>query len=250
MKIKTAALLTATVLATLVPAAHSATVIGDTFQLNGTDREVGDPLNGTTTEIGGATWTAVPQFVFAGDNTDGYVGVTGTIDGHISVPFSFATYSGLGSIATLKVESNVAAWSMWSGFARNIDSLTINGKLWAMVVPVSGTSTNWAVYTGATELYSGTASTAGPFSFSLSYDESADLIVDFSLNGTSLLSNTTFTPVFADATSQSVLFFQNAVVGNSLNSVDIAVVPEPSAYALLFLGVGVICLFRVRRARA
>lgn len=234
-------------------ATHAAVAISDSFTLNGTDREAGDPLNGTMTEVGGATWTAGPSdpaslynLVFG---TSGGVVSTGDTALQMSVPFSFSAYSSMGNIATISSVVNFDQGS-WFAIAFNYGPVgpNFNGKVWMLVTPDGG----YQIFNNGTSTFLGGGSVAlnsGNNTFSFTYNESTQTLISADINGASLLSNV---GIAAGAPIDTAMFFWNGSgPDNLVSSISIDVVPEPSTTAMIVAAGGALLVYgfrsRVRR---
>ncbi|MCC6682382.1 MAG: hypothetical protein IT445_15890 [Phycisphaeraceae bacterium] len=126
----------------LASTAHAADVYIDSFAVNNaggdTARDPGDPLAGTTTEVGGGVWAGTGDYLLGqvAATTDGYVYSTNTT--------SLNTYAALpltlnpGDVATIEariMSFNNAGTDNWTaiGFLDNANSCYSAGKTWLLM---------------------------------------------------------------------------------------------------------------------
>jgi hypothetical protein len=96
--------------------AHAAVIVSDTFTLNDSDRQAGDGLDGTQTEVGGATWAANGSLVFT---TDGDISSNATGSVRVAT-VAIGGPGALDDIVSVKVDLNPAgAGNAAVGFTSN-----------------------------------------------------------------------------------------------------------------------------------
>ncbi|AHF91443.1 hypothetical protein OPIT5_15660 [Opitutaceae bacterium TAV5] len=226
--------------------ARAVIVASDTFSITET-RQAGSTLNGSTTETGELVWNANAQWKLA---EEGHVTADGTSSAGFALPFSFASYSQTGSIATISFDvtfprNNDSTWYAF-GFGTNAGGglNSTSGVIW---VQVSSRLGGWSVKTGATNAATGTLTeTLGSYNrnntytWSLSYNESTRTIVDVSVNGTSIVSNYIVPEGITLNAASAISFFGQYPAGGSTEKVDnfkleitASNIPEPGTWTLL-----------------
>lgn len=231
-----------------------AAVISDSFQLNGTDREVGDPLVGTTTELGGVVWEGFgPSPAFATNGSLDYVTNAGPGDGGAFV--SLASLSGNTSFSLTASFNSLGTQLMTIGYSLSVTSQFNNGQIW-LFLDQSGSYS--VIANGTSIIFNARAIpnwvAGGLNTVSLNYDATTN-ITTASFNGVADfiadLDNNGFVPTLNYA---GFTFLNNGdSVYNEAQFANFSVeaVPEPSAIGLLALGgLGLICYIRSRRLQS
>jgi len=127
---------------------QSPTQISDTFTTNGTDRQAGDPLVGTITEIGNTTWEGESTAVFSANNF-----ITNTTATHprASVAVNPSAYGGEPLIVEADVNLTINNPWISIGFMSGTGTAFDNGEVWMNIrrdgrynVFVKGTTHNLA----------------------------------------------------------------------------------------------------------
>ncbi|WP_043584724.1 PEP-CTERM sorting domain-containing protein [Geminisphaera colitermitum] len=225
--------------------ARAVIVASDTFSITDS-RQAGSTLSGSTTETGNLVWNGNAQWKLA---EGGYVTATSANNAGFAVPFSFASYSQTGSIATISFDvtfprNNDSTWYAF-GFGTNASGAlnSTSGMIWVQVNSRLG---GWLVKTGGTNAATGTLTeTLGSYNrnntytWSLSYSESTRTIVDVSVNGTSIVSNYVVPESVTLNAASAISFFGQYPAGNSTEKIDnfkleiTSSIPEPGTWALL-----------------
>lgn len=219
-------------------------VISDTFTLNETTRKVGDPLNGTTTEVGSRTWNkpGVETYspLFAAGNM--VVGATAT-----SAYTAFVPLTGISSTYfSLQMDLNTSG-AAWAALAFNSSDASMWYPSLLLTVDKNGgynlLDNNIAPIPGA----SGTAPifTSGAFNnIQLSYYAPSNR-VSIAINGVAVVNNLSlgaYTPALNYAGFD---FYDGA--GKAVDNFQV-VIPEPVSASLLLLGLGGLLARRRRSA--
>lgn len=259
----TAALISGIALTT--PSIQAAIIASDSFSLNSTTRQAEQSLNGVGTEggIGGLAWTSSPNFIFrqdarSADPLEGIASTTGSATIGFGLDFNFGDYSAHGSIATISFSSfyrKTGSGYLAFGFGSNKTTLnSTNGAIFVVADPTAGT---WTLRSNAssTALASGSipGTTGGNawISYSLTYDNATQTILDLGINGESVLSNHTVVGTVGTISAATIMAQQPFVsdTGNGFDNFSLTVIPEPSSAALAggACGLALAALSRKRR---
>jgi len=215
-------------------------------------------LNGRTTATGFGNWTAGGAFQVGSDKI--------TINSNTPVDYHTASFSlpSLGATDILSLSITVRpSGPNFTGFGFNPNPatgpspfLTQNGYGWVYYEGLNGGNPNIQIFTGA--------STAGaiyfaeltnpalnvdaslPTTFQYTYSAAAKTLSLIATNGTSsstLLNNANVSTIPLEAFSNFSLQFQGQTLGNDDNpsyveSMSISIIPEPSTFSMLLLGLG------------
>jgi len=226
----------------------------DTFTATGT-RTVGSAVAGTATEGGsaGLNWAGDAGFLIddnvttpSGGDGDGRMRTQGSSSIGIGLPFSFATYQQHGDEVRMTFESFYRTPSGGSGlwFGLSSQSATLNstvGSVWFQVDPADDT---WTFRSNATSANNG-LQTSGNLpgtiagsdwaTYSFTYDNASQKLVDFSINGTSVVSDFAL-PNAPGSIDHAVIFAQfpyATATGSGFDNFQLEVIPEPGTFSLL-----------------
>ena len=230
---------------------HASVVYSDSFTVNNaggdTARDPGDPLAGTTTEVGGGTWAAHSGVLLGqvGASTDGNVYATSATSASLfaALPVSLNP----GDIITLDARIkafNATGADAWTGigFADAEGTLLSNGSTWAIIRQDTSRSDEIVMLgaAGGTSNANKLISTATPglpdadgyTVVQMTYDSGANTVT-LVVNGQTLLSDVANLGASAPSITH-VAFqpFRNTVEG-SIDDWKVTVVPEPSILGLM-----------------
>lgn len=174
-------------------------IMSDDFSVDKSGRNAGALVDGAALQVGSANWVADPSFVF-GDK--GHAVLTAEGPAILGIPFHFDEVQDKGDVVTVsaKVLIGGAGWLAISfGSKVALEDFFPTTKFWALLRPDG----KWQVRDGFTFdtepliLAEGEVFLAPdePVKLSLSYNESAGEVVDFSINGVSVASGITFESV-------------------------------------------------------
>ena len=234
-----------------VAPARSAAAVGDAFTIRPGARDAGDPLFGTTTEVGGRTWSGGPnlkglQFAADAANPGGYVTfATDAATAEASVPFDVPAGRTVRVAADVRPRSADPVDWVAVGFGNPGGdpferftapephvNLTFTGNPWALV----RTNGEFYVFAGpgtANEMGHGMAGSYVPGAFNrmeLDYDTAADTVT-FRLNGVEQPLDDPV--VHAPGPLAGAGFRMHRSQHGDIDNFSVAVVPEPVPQGLL-----------------
>jgi len=236
---------------------HAAVVYSDSFVVDNTaadtSRDPGDPLAGTTTEVGGGVWATNitgPAFTFGqiGATTNGTV----RMDGAPANSFAMLPLT-LGATDIVTVEARLkpfhASNDNWIAIGFNTGATVFTeaapGKLWLLVRQNTAASNGTGVFganggTGANNRLALTTTPGSPdadgyHTVSLTYDKGANTVA-VAINGQAVTLNMANlgTPSFTHVGFQFLATDGDAAIDDF--KVTVTPVPEPAAMAMLGLG--------------
>jgi hypothetical protein len=234
-------------------------IASDGFTLGeaGSGREVGDPIPGTTTEIGSLTWAGT-DLGNGGTPTEDALPALGSFDsqgaatsggGQSGAYLSFTPASdGIYSISA-KVRSNGGNWGAL-GFGENWGRPTVNGQgeIWLLLRPngnykgfASG-ATNTTFDEAASPGYAAAALTL----IELTWDVAAQTVA-LSINGTNIGTPADLSSAGVANVGQAGFWFDNSTADEAfVDDFTLTLVPEPMTLGVLAIG----GLAALRRRRA
>jgi hypothetical protein len=219
---------------------HGAVIISDDFDgSNGTGE-----LNGKVADIGGA-WTATSTIFSIGGGNLGTTGITSATKGYLSFTPT------AGNIYTLSADLNVSTgsndWLTIGFFNAGVGSpLSIfNGVVSMALIAGNGSYSALDNTLSSISGTSGTATTGAPHLLSLTLDTTGlNWSTSFSIDGGATLGSFTY----VGAPTISGVFLGRFSNGNGSfdNFQLVNTIPEPSTYALMFLGLGMVVILKYR----
>jgi hypothetical protein len=207
-----------------MPATYGTVLISDSFSLNSSNRQAGSSLPGTTTEVGGVTWSGDGSWKFtAGGMVQSASGSTDA-----SVPLSLGS-----DPVTVSVDMDFAGNTTTSYGMLGLNYQTpTQPYLWTLWLFVRGNG-QWALRQSGTDLASGSGldTGAGLHELKIGYDAVTGLASAW-YDGAALAADKALTAPPAVVRAG----FGTSIGGLSADNFVIDVVPEPVTLALVALG--------------
>jgi len=241
------------VIGNAIPNASATVVISDDFTTGGPGRAVGDPLGGTTTPVGAATWitgttttpTAGAAFTAANEVNNG-----GTYSTLASVSLAGAG-SLTGKTVTVQADVNFSGNNWGTIEFANVVGPTHDVFASSLLLYVEQKTGNWSIYNnnfGATIASGKVTMLAGLNNLQLIYNAQLNKASAW-INGVNVAPffSLAYTPVLNYAGFGT--YGTTGITDLTLTRVDnfvVDVVPEPSSIAMLGLG-AMVLLYRRRR---
>jgi hypothetical protein len=232
---------------------QAAVLIADAFTTGATPRAVGEPLLGTTTPVGGATWVGNSSPLFMADNAVG--------NGTDPVPAAIVGFVSLASapagnkIVTVQADADFRGNSWGSVQFSNVAGTTSDVFASDLLLYFSqvGTSGSYVIFANDfnTVVTSGNVTAiVGANALQLSYDTASNTASAW-INGNNVVNAVSlgaYTPVlnYAGFGAYDTVNHDATLTRVDNFQVDVTVVPEPGAISLLVLG-GVLACSRFRK---
>jgi hypothetical protein len=200
-------------------------VISDDFA----GRKPGTALSGSPTKTGNKTWVADSRFVFgeADGSSEIILKEAGSVG--LGIPFSFTEVKGKGDVVTVSLTAVINGGWLAVNFGRGAETHDFlpKTKFWLLQNPNGGWQLrdSFALGREPVILARGEASVTpgAPVHLSLSYNETAGEIVDFSINGKSVISGITFTSLREWPVSGISIFINNGKTNTRIRNFMVSV---------------------------
>lgn len=253
-------------MAALSSATYGEIIASDTFSLSESVTSGLTVVGRTTEGVGRLRWAGSSSWIYADDPrssvaSDGILRTNGSNSIGLGLPFAMSDFSQYGSTVKVSFSSFYRYTDngyLTFGFSSASDYSLSNttGSVW---VQINTKSLTWNLKSNSLDGGSNGTLASGALpsginqytwvDYSLTYDNATHTIIDFSVNGTSLVTNLVLSQAPTDF-NKFVLWAQlpySTTTGSGFDDFSLEVVPEPAGLGLLCLGVGGLCRCRFHK---
>ncbi len=256
---------------TLGSLAHGEIIAADQFSLSDTVTAGQTVVGRTTSGTGHLAWDGSTSWLLADDTrsdvaTEGIMRTNGSTTIGVGLPFAMSNYSQYGSTVKVSFSSfyrhttSSTSGRMSFGFS-NASGYSLNATTGAIWVQINTIDLTWNLQSSALNNGSGGSVASGALpsgitqytwvDYSLTYDNATHTVVDFSINGTSLVSNVVLSQAPTDF-NKFVILAQlpySTATGSGFDNFSLEVIPEPASLGVLGLGCAGLIGFRGRHGK-